>query len=407
MTRHHKFSLIKVILCLVIVASLILPAGVTTKSAKAAEKPSITSELTIGRGTTYSDYFGYNKNDKYTIQVINPVKKATYSFTSSNKNVVTVKTSGTKAYLTGVKAGTATITCNQKLNGKTTKVGTCKVTVVNTIADIELYGPLTMGTGSGYYIYWLYCNNDAKYTYTSNSKNFSMKEVTEKNGDYVSVYQSYTAKKPGKYTITVKETYNKKERTVGKFNIEVVKASVNSTAEMYVGDTYWAFDMINNFRTDCSYVFDYGDDGIVDIYNDEAGITTVKGLKPGTATVKIYEDTEKVDKSKLIGSCKVTVKELKLEDLNVYFYFDSITYVGDPYCYIEVYKVPYHAPEEITVITSDPNIVTIEVDDYASDYFRIVPVAEGTATITVSCGDITKSETITVYADEDALYDAE
>lgn len=406
MTRRHRFSFIKAILFLAIVASLILPAGVTTKVVKAAEKPSIVSEMTIGTGTTHSDYFGYGKNDKYTIEVNNPAKKATYSFTSSNKNVVTVKTSGTKAYLTGVKAGTATITCNQKLNGKTTKVGTCKVTVKNAKAELELYEPLPMGTGSGYFIYWLYRNTDAKYTFTSSSKNFTFKEVEEKDGDFVNIYQTYTAKKPGKYTITVKETYNKKERTVGKFNIEIVKATVNSTAEVYVEDSFWAFEMINNFRTDCSYLFDFGEDGIVDIYNSEDGITYVKGLKPGTATVKIYEDTTKADKNKLIGSCKVTVKELKVEDLYVYF-SNTKTYVDDPYFYVEVYKVPYRAPENITVTTSDPNIATIVADEYVIDYFRIIPTAEGTVTITISCGDVTKSETITVYADEGAMYNAE
>lgn len=406
MKRQHSFSFIKTMVCLAIAASLILPAGVTTATAKAAEKPSIISEMTIGTGSTYSDYFGYSKNDKYTIEVINPVKKATYSFTSSNKKVVTVKTSGTKAYLTGVKAGTATITCTQKLNGKSTKVGTCKVTVINAKAELELYGPLSMGTGSGYFIYWLYRNNDAKYSYTSNSKDFTIKEVEEKEGDYVSVYQTYTAKKPGKYTITIKESYNKKERTVAKFNIEVVKATVESAAEMYVGDTFWAFDMVRNFRMDCSYLFDFGEDGIVDIYNGEDGITYVKGLKPGTTSVKIYEDTTKADKSKLIGSCKVTVKELKVEDLNVYF-TDTATYVGDPYFYVEVYRVPYHAPEGIAISTSDPDIAAIESDGYGTDYFRIVPYAEGTVTITVSCGNITKTETITVYADKDAMYEAE
>lgn len=91
MTRRHRVSFIKAILFLAIVASLILPAGVTTKVVKAAEKPSIVSEMTIGTGTTHSDYFGYGKNDKYTIEVNNPAKKATYSFTSSNKNVVTLQ----------------------------------------------------------------------------------------------------------------------------------------------------------------------------------------------------------------------------------------------------------------------------------------------------------------------------
>ena len=402
MTKQHRTCLVKALFCFMLVASVILLNALTPATAKAAEKPYIYSEMTIGTGTTHSDYFGYLKNDKYTLEVYNPVKKATYSFTSSNKNVVTVKTSGTKAYLTGVKAGTATITCNQKLNGKTTKVGTCKVTVKNAKAELELFEPLPMGTGSGWFIYWMYRNNDAKYTFTSSSKDFSFKEVEEKDGDFVNIYQTYTAKKPGKYTITVKESYNKKERNVGKFTIEIVKATVRSTAEVYEGDEFWAFEMVDFARTDCKYLFDFGNEGIVDIYNSEDGITYVKGIKPGTVTVKIYEDTDKADKSKLIGSCKVTVKELKLEELNVYFSATE-TYVGDLYFYIETYKTPYHAPEAVTVTSSNPDVALIE-EDVIPGYFRLTPVAEGTVTITVSCGDITKTETITIYKDEYELY---
>lgn len=52
-----------------------------------------------------------------------------YTFTSGNKKIVKVKKSGTKCYITGVKAGSTKITVKEKLNGKTKKVGTCKVIV--------------------------------------------------------------------------------------------------------------------------------------------------------------------------------------------------------------------------------------------------------------------------------------
>lgn len=52
---------------------------------------------------------------------------ATYSFSSNNTKVV--KVSKKIGALTGVKEGTATITCKETINGKTKVIGTCNVTV--------------------------------------------------------------------------------------------------------------------------------------------------------------------------------------------------------------------------------------------------------------------------------------
>jgi ribosomal protein S18 acetylase RimI-like enzyme len=86
-----------------------------------------------------------------------------------------------------------------------------------------------MGTDETVLVYYQYRNCDATYTFTSDSKNFVVKETIKKdpgsNGVYI-VAQTYTAKKPGTYTVTVKETYNKKTRVVGKVEYEVKKATV-------------------------------------------------------------------------------------------------------------------------------------------------------------------------------------
>jgi hypothetical protein len=134
-------------------ALLILPNGLGAGTAQAAEKPYISSEETIGKGSINVDGPFVAKSDYQMLEVYSPVKKATYSFTTSDKSVVTVKTKGTKAYLTGLKAGTAKITCNQKLNGKTTKVGTCKVTVKNPVFGSDYsYDPIPVGSMEGFLI---------------------------------------------------------------------------------------------------------------------------------------------------------------------------------------------------------------------------------------------------------------
>jgi hypothetical protein len=405
MLKHSIKKIAKVLLSFVLLINLVFPTELALQEAKAAAKPSIESKMTIGIGTLESQYNGYFKTDYYTLNVMNPVKKATYSFTSSDTKVVTVKASGTKVKLTGVKAGTATITCKQKLKGKTTKVGTCKVTVKNASADADAVYDLTVGTYTDYFIYWSNRNCNATYTYTSDSKDFTMTDEVKKDeytNNFYYYLQTYTAKKAGTYTVTVKETYNKKTRTVGKLKFTIVAASVIDTNEMYTGDTSSAFGLINNCRSDVNYGFYSEDDTIVDLYNED-GTVYIKALKPGTTTVKIYEDvTVESQSGTYIGTCTITVKELKVEDISCYF-DDNETYVGGSSIEFEVYKIPGNAPGEITITSSDPKVVTVgPLDEY--DCGVITPVGAGTATITITCGDITKTETITVYKDEDEMY---
>ncbi|MDF2905947.1 MAG: Ig domain protein group 2 domain protein [Herbinix sp.] len=392
---------IKVFICLLFI-TLVFPSGLSTIKAQGATKPSIASSREIGTGSIDCEDYIYEKNNFYTLEVYEPVKKATYSFTSSDKAIVTVKTSGTKAYLTGVKAGKATITCQQKLNGKTTKVGTCKVTVKNVKIYGEGYEGLSLGTNKAVYIYYGYRNCDATYTFTSNSKDFTMKEKAEKIDGIYFALQTYTAKKPGTYTVTVKETYNKKTRTVGKAKYEVKASSVAEDKEIYEGDSNWAYYLINYSRGDVKYFFDSDDEGIVDFYLEEDTMY-YKGLKPGTVTVKIYEDATGPDESKYIGSCKITVKELKVESIDGYFDYKK-AYVGGDKIGFSVSKNPYNAPEEITITSSDTTIATVsELDEYLNGV--ITPISEGTVTITITCGEFTKTQTITIYADETEYYD--
>lgn len=403
MTKINMKRIAKVLLSFMLLIYLVFPTEFTLQEAKAATKPSIVSQMIIGRGTVASDYYGYLKTDYYTLNVANPVKKATYSFTSSNTKVVTVKASGTKAKLTGLKAGTATITCKQKLKGKTTKVGTCKVTVKNSEIFSEVYSSLPMGDDSGNFVSWSFRNCDATYTFTSDSKDFTMKEEVKKDpytSNYYYYSQTYSAKKPGTYTVTVKETYKKKTRTVGKLKYTIAAASVADKCELYAGDTMWAFSLTNYARYDVRYSFASEDETIVETYTEE-GTVYIRAMNPGTTVLKIYEDPTEESVGTYIGSCTITVKELKAEDLECYFY-DTETYIGGNPITFDVYKIPAYAPDEITITSSDPNVAT--VSRLEDGFYKITPIGAGTTTITITCGEITKTKTITVYADEDEMY---
>lgn len=401
MNEVKNKRIIKLIVIMMLLATLILPADILTNVAQAATKPSIDTSITIGTGSIVGNFDFYSKaDDKYSLTVSSPVKNATYSFTSSNTKIVTVKTSGTNAYLTGIKAGTATITCNQKLSGKTTKVGTCKVTVVNSSLYKQDYIPeLPIGTGTlSEAIAIKNRNNDATYTFTSDNKNFSIKETIKVFDGMNFINHSFTAKAAGTYTVTVKETYNKVTRTLGKVKYIVKKATVSPEDTLDLGANKDVFELINNYRTDVKYYVVTENENIINLIVED-GALYLTGNAVGTTNIKVYENATKADKSKLIGNCKLTVKEVVLENLNCDFE-ETETYVnGDP---IEFYveKEPYNFPGAITATSSDTSVATVASAN-EDGTFKVTPVGAGTTTITITCGNITKTQSITVSENSD------
>ncbi len=383
-----------IVVSMLLITSLILSTGMTTNVIQAAVKPSIATTMKIGTGSIVGDYDFYPKNDgKYVLSVSNAVKNVTYSFISSDTKILTVKASGSKVYLTGVKAGTATITCNQKLNRKTTKVGTCKVTVVNSTVYQDFAPELPLGTGFTEVIEFANRNNDATYTFISNSKDFSMKETKKIFEDMCFISYPYTAKAVGTYTVTVNETYNKRTRAVGKIKFIVKKATVTPEETIEQGSDINAYDLISKYRTDVNYVFESENCDIVQI-SVEPNTTNLVGKKAGTTKINIYEDAKAPDKSKLIGTCTITVKEVVLESLDCNF-DETNAYVGDEPISVEVSKEPVHAPGIITVTSSNPKVATVSSID-EDGIFEVTPVSSGTTTITITCGTITKTQTFTV-----------
>ncbi|WP_313560589.1 Ig-like domain-containing protein [Ruminiclostridium cellobioparum] len=393
-------KLFKLLALMLLLAILVLPAGIVANTAQAAAKPSVEAKMTIGTGSIVGSFDFYSKEEgKYSLSVSDPVENATYSFTSSNTKVLTVKASGTVAYLTGVKAGTATITVNQKLSGKTTKVGTCAVTVKNSVIHQDFVPELPLGSSvASEPLVFDYRNNDATYTYASNNKNFSMSETIKKFDGMNFISQSFTAKAPGTYTITVKETYNKITRTVGTIKYTVKKATVSAEGSVDLGGDVWAFELLNNYRTDVPYYFTSDDKKVLDIVSDK-NYVSLKGLAEGTTTLKVYENAKAADESKLIGKCKITVKKVKLTDLNIDF-DETEAYVGGDPIEFSVEKEPYNAFDEITVTSSNPNVAKVsELDE--EGFGTVSPVSAGTTTITITCGDITKTQDITVSEEDE------
>lgn len=398
MRENQCKSILRRAMSFILVVALVLIAAVSAIKVEAATKPSIAKSMTIGTGSIYF-YNPYSKKDLNVLAVSNPVKKATYSFSSSDSKVVKVTSKGTEAYLVGVKAGTATITCNQKLNGKTTKVGTCKVTVKD-VKVYELNTDLPLGKSDAIVFDYSYRNCDAKYTYETGSKNLEVKDnVRKADGELYFVSQTINAKKAGTYTITAKETYNNKTRTIGKVKVKVHKASIEDKEfTMDIGDTRDPYYLISYFRYDVPYFFEVEDTSILKVSGKDRNVE-LAAIKEGTTKLNIYENATKADKKKLLGTCKITVKKVVLEGIEIDSYTNE-AYIGEDDIYVYLYKKPYNAPGTFTVTSSDTAVATVSEPD-ENNTFNITPVGVGTTTITVTCEEFTETMTFTVKSEED------
>lgn len=320
---------------LVFISAAVGPAF-NAKYVQAASKPKLNkSSMTIPVGKIkkgvwwYKDGIDYDEAEALTVK--NKQKGASYTFASSNTKVVKISKNG--GYLTGVSKGTATITCKQTYKNKTTVVGTCKVTVKDA-SVIDKGADLTIGSDLMNVDYFdgfegfsvplpfdiSYMNPDAAYTIKSDSKDFVLEETTLTDEEK-KVYSSekpyrYKAKKAGKYTLSVIEKYNKKSRTIGKFTVEVHDVEISDRIyEIYVNDYIGAFWPVSYSRTDKYYYFAIDgydesnpDKNIIQMNKDEYGNLIIQGLNPGTARVKVYEDS--IENGRYLGYYTVKVNEL-------------------------------------------------------------------------------------------------
>ena len=416
-----KRNIFKKLFVFMMALMLVLPVF-SGLEVQAAAKPSLSeTKKVIGIGS-YGEYVNeypapyYSKKfTKYQISVVNSKKGATYTFSSSNKKVATVKGSKTTGYITGVKAGTAKITVKQKLKGKTTVVGTCTVTVKNASAKASeetAMSLLSVGAGAYYSADGsdAIClitnrNPEAKYTFESNSKNFEMNEIKTDNtswGDSYFIFgQSYIAKEPGTYTVTVKETYKKKTRTLGKIKVKVYENALQEeNLTVSLGQTLNLKNQLKYYNDGWWVVCDE-DDIIKEGEPDWYGNPTVRATKPGTAKLKYYYCFEEGKLEEQIGVCTVTVVDVKVTDIqleeetiNVSEYdigsdplrnkYELITDPSDLWYY-----------GDVTFTSSDEKVVSINSEGNC----QIEGL--GTAAVTITAGDVSKTVTVNVLTSEE------
>ena len=386
---------------------------------QAAAKPSLSETKKVIAIGTYG-YAGETtpafceRLGKYSINVQNSKKGASYTFTSSNKKVATVKASKTTGYLTGIKAGTTTITVKQKLKGKTTTVGTCKVTVKNATVKASSETSkelLSVGIGT-----WFYSddtqpicvienmNPKATYTFVSNSKDFKMSQKLMNMpvwGDDFYVYaQTYTAKKAGTYTVTVKETYKKKTKTLGKIKVKVHDNGLQKeNVTLPVGGDLNLQDLLKYYNG--GWIVEWDEEDILEPGEpDWNGNPTARAIKPGTAKLKYYYCFEEGKLEEQIGVCTVTVVDVKVTDIQ--FEEDVINVCEDDQGYDPLnYKYTlvtdpedFYYNGDVTFTSSDEKVVSISSEGTCQIE------GAGTAAVTITVGDVSKTVTVNVLTSD-------
>lgn len=376
-----------------------------------------------------SDWIGINATTG--IEVSGAPSKAKITYSSNKKSVATVSSKGV---VKGVSAGKAKITVKQKYKGKTKKLKTLTVQVRN--AEIDDADGLWIGAQPGWvseqgpvdmseYDVLSFKNPKAKYTYYTDNKDL----VMDKNGKVTEVKNS------GEAEITVKETYKKKTRKVGTFslNLKDPEYTGEDTLKIYPGQT----DDVTNYLSACGVVGIYcndedftdeealknfaleNEDGanpvkaddVLELVNDEDGYWDyeIKGKNPGiryAAMLQYNYLTQKYDK--VFARFKIEVVDTSKAN-KISFPWDDDE--GDDPSYVRrlyvdetddvsVYLDTEYYSGSYQVTSSDPNVVTAEMDD---DYILLKGISAGTATVTLKVNGAERAFKVQVdgYDDDD------
>lgn len=302
----------------------------TTSETSKASPPSLSQSNTGSSSSTVtvtisnsSAVIGVGKNLALTAKTNSG---GTITWTSSDKNIATVTSKGV---VTGVKAGTVTITAKDNKSGKTAK---CTVKVVSeALTSITLPASSKILTkGETYTIKPVTVPANRTVSYSSSNTsvvivgtNGTVKAVGI-GAAYITVYDpAGTVKEKMKFTVK-----------------EIPKISLNSSsAELKVGTNY----ILKAVTSDNSaVVWSSSDNNVASVRNG-----VISGLKAGSAVITAADLTGKAK-----ASCNVTVASVPTSGVSLSRYSASTT--AGKTIYIQGYSSNYAAWG-----TSDSNIATV------------------------------------------------
>lgn len=323
-----------------------------------------TTGVKLNRAST-SVYVGYTKTITPTISPSDATnKKVTWK--SSDTKVATVSSKGV---VTGVKPGTATITCTTSNGGF---VATCKVTVVKTVKTTAVKfssSAVTIDDGT-----------TKQLTVTVSPSNATSKKVTytSSNPKIAKVYSNgkVYGVTPGTVTITAK-TADTGKTTTCKVTVKAVyPTSVKLDARSMTIDYGQVKKLTATVSpSNCSYrSVSWKSSNPSAVYVNKNGY--IKGMKSGaTATITCTTNT-----GAKVAYCKVTVNSVAAESVSL----DKVTLSlsADQTYRLTATVEPSNATDK-TVIWSSANTRVCKV----SSNGLIVPVSDGTTIVTCTTND--------------------
>lgn len=233
--------------CVLVISAVGTFAPAKEAEAASAPKLNTTSLVTpLGKASSYANWYYYSKSGNTVskqvkpITVKNKIKGATYTFTSSDTKVAKISKKG--GYVEGLKPGTATITCKQKLKGKTKTIGKCKVTV-KAPKFFESQN-LDVSLGNNLYLNFI---SDFQYEPFGSQYDYLSAKCADK-GLSISEGLIYSSATEGTYDVDIYYNYKKQAIKVGSIKVSTHETSVveNYTIEeAYLGYTFYGDYLIN------------------------------------------------------------------------------------------------------------------------------------------------------------------
>lgn len=262
------------------------------------------------------------KGETYRLVVQGFHPDAKYSFSTKDTSILSVKTEGPYGYLTGKKAGTATVTCKQTYQGKTTTVGSIQIQVVEPLDKKDLEKEWTYSLGR-YRVMSIipYPKTGATYTFHTNKEGLTIKQDAEL--EFYSVASDIVnATKIGTYQVTIKETYKGKTTNLGRYTVSVVKDKNNYETRTEVtygaGELLEAYSLVKDCIEPITFHLDYDKNYFIVDRSQSNKNTRLIPIKTGDTiiTVSRYTDTLSTpEKYEKIGEVTVHIVEKELEQL--------------------------------------------------------------------------------------------
>ncbi|MCM1544508.1 MAG: Ig-like domain-containing protein [Ruminococcus sp.] len=361
-------------------------ATITCKSndnTKATAKCSITVKAKVTGVTLSSKTASVFQNAKLTLKATIAPSNASnkkVTWTSSNKSIATVSSSGV---VTGMKPGTATITCTTADGGFK---ATCKVTVKKVIKSTAVKlnkTSISLSDGTSYTLTPTFTPSNTSYkTVTWKSSNTSVAKVNASG--------KVTAVAPGKATITCTTKDSGKTATCV-VTVKAVKAtgvklnkttaSVNEGASVTLKAT-----LVPSNATNKNVTWKSSNTSVATV--NASGKVTAK--KVGTATITCTtKDGNKTAK------CTVTVKPTKVTGVSLNRSTLSLDY-GKTYTLTATIAPSNASNKKVTWRSSNSSVAKVDSNG------KVTGVGNGKAVITCTTADgsITAQCTVTVKKTE-------